>query len=57
MDAMEEKQFKTGAAVITQGDEGDNLYVIESGSLNCFKKFVRRTDDSFDRRRMRNLNF
>ena len=57
MDAMEEKQFKTGAAVITQGDEGDNLYVIESGSLNCFKKFVRRTEDFFDRRRMQNLNF
>jgi len=38
--AMEEKHFKPGEPVIKQGDEGDNLYVVESGKLNCTKCFV-----------------
>ena len=40
INAMEEKIFKPGQPVIKQGDEGDNLYVVESGSLTCVKKFV-----------------
>ena len=40
VDAMEEKHFKAGDAIITQGDEGDNLYVIEEGKLNCSRRFV-----------------
>ncbi len=39
--AMEEKQYKPGEPVIKQGDEGDNLYVVEAGSLACTKRFVR----------------
>lgn len=35
--AMEEKRFKAGETVIKQGDDGDCLYVIEEGRLNCFK--------------------
>jgi len=38
--AMEEKTYKPGEIVIKQGDEGDNLYVIESGNLLCHKRFV-----------------
>ena len=39
--AMEERKFKTGDSVIKQGDEGDNLYVIEVGTLDCFRRFVK----------------
>ena len=39
MDAMEEKRFNSGETVITQGENGDVLYIIESGSLDCFKTF------------------
>jgi len=38
IDAMEEKQFEHGAFVIQQGETGDHLYVVDSGSLDCFKQ-------------------
>jgi cAMP-dependent protein kinase regulator len=41
--AMEEKHFKAGQDVIVQGENGDCLYVVETGELDCFKKFVRKT--------------
>ena len=31
IDAMEERKFKKGDQVITQGEEGDVIYIIESG--------------------------
>jgi cAMP-dependent protein kinase regulator len=37
--AMEEKHFKSGETVIHEGDNGDCLYLIESGALDCFKKY------------------
>lgn len=37
---MEEKQFKSGSSVITQGESGDCLYIVETGELNCYKTFV-----------------
>ena len=40
VNAMEEKKYKPGDAVISQGDEGDNLYVIEVGTLSCSRRFV-----------------
>jgi cAMP-dependent protein kinase regulator len=39
MDAMEEKKFNSGETVITQGENDDVLYIIESGLLDCFKTF------------------
>ena len=39
IDAMEERLFKAGDKVITQGDDGDVLYVVDSGSLDCSKRF------------------
>lgn len=30
---------KAGDVVITQGDDGDNFYLLEEGTLNCTKKF------------------
>jgi len=35
--AIEEASFAAGAAVITEGDQGDCMYVLESGSLECTK--------------------
>ena len=39
VNAMEEKRFKAGDWVIKQGEDGDNLYVVEQGTLKCFKRF------------------
>ena len=37
IDAMEEKKFKIDEKVITQGEVGDCLYIVETGSLSCYK--------------------
>lgn len=37
--AMEEKIFQSGDKVIEQGKDGDNLYIIDKGTLDCYKKF------------------
>lgn len=42
IDAMEEKRYIRGEEVIRQGDQGDEMFVVESGSLDCY----RRTPDS-----------
>lgn len=39
VDACEEKKFKKNDYVIKQGDNGDNLYIIDSGELICEKVF------------------
>lgn len=39
IDAFEEKHFKEGDTVIEQGDHGDVLFLIEKGTLDCFKTF------------------
>lgn len=39
IDAMEEKNFKAGDTVISQGEDGDVLYVVDDGELDCYKKF------------------
>lgn len=36
--AMEKKMYEPGTNVITQGDDGDCLYLIENGELDCYKK-------------------
>lgn len=36
--AMVEKICEKGARVIEQGDDGDCLFVVESGSVDCYKK-------------------
>lgn len=38
IDAMQEKIVEDGARVINQGDDGDCLYVVEEGQVDCFKK-------------------
>ena len=39
IDSFEEKKFPAGQNVITQGDEGDVLYLVDSGELDCEKVF------------------
>lgn len=41
VDAMGEKLFEPEGVVIKQGDEGDNLYVVESGKLGCYRQFAK----------------
>ena len=38
---MQQVKKKKGEVVIKEGDDGDVLYVVESGVLNCTKIFVR----------------
>jgi len=38
LNAMEEHKFAKDDVVITQGDDGDVLYCVDSGKLNCFRK-------------------
>ena len=44
INAMEEKRFKLNENVITQGEDGDCLYIVETGLLKCYKTFKK--DDS-----------
>lgn len=37
IDAMDVKQYFSGQNVINQGEEGNELFVVESGSLDCSK--------------------
>ena len=39
IDSFEEKNYKSGENVITQGEEGDVLYLVDSGELDCEKVF------------------
>ena len=38
IDAMDEVKVEASSYVINQGDDGDFLFIVESGSLNCLKK-------------------
>lgn len=40
IDAMDERKIKSGETIIKEGERGDELYVVEDGTLDCFKKFV-----------------
>ena len=39
IDAIEEVKVEADTNVITEGDQGDCMYVLESGSLKCTKVF------------------
>lgn len=39
VNAMEEKKFTEGSIVIQQNDDGNELYLVESGKLECSKVF------------------
>jgi cAMP-dependent protein kinase regulator len=50
VDAMEEKKCFKKETVITEGEEGDCLYVVASGTLTCTKVFKGQTDSTFLKR-------
>jgi hypothetical protein len=37
---MQQVKKQPGDIIIREGDDGDNLYVVESGVLTCTKHFV-----------------
>lgn len=41
INAMEEKKFKPGDWVIKQGEDGAELYIVDTGELDCYKKFTK----------------
>jgi len=41
INAMEYQKFSKGDVIINQGDQGDSLYIVEQGELECYKKFVK----------------
>lgn len=47
IDAMKEENFKKGDVVIREGDDGDVLYVVESGLYNCTKVFPGNTEPTY----------
>lgn len=47
VNAMEEKNYKPGDAVITQGEDGAELFVVENGILICSKVFLKDTKSTF----------
>lgn len=47
IDAMSEKKVSRGEYVIKQGEDGDHLYVVESGHLDCTKRFGNDTQDKY----------
>lgn len=38
VDAMQEKVVDAGTRVINQGDDGDCLFLVQEGQINCYKK-------------------
>jgi cAMP-dependent protein kinase regulator len=47
LDAIEEIPGKTGDIIIKEGDQGDCMYVLESGSLDCTKVFSGNKEPTF----------
>lgn len=47
IDAIEEIRVSAGEKVIVEGDQGDCMYVLESGSLDCTKIFSGKTEPTF----------
>lgn len=45
--AMEEKSYKIGEYVIEQNDNGDCLYIVETGELDCYKLFSNNPEKVF----------
>ena len=44
---MEERKVEPGHVVINQGEDGSELFVVESGQLSCFRLFAGRAEPTF----------
>ena len=40
IDAIEEVKGASGEAIITEGEQGDCMYILEEGKLDCTKVFA-----------------
>ena len=47
VDAFEEKRYKKGEYVITQGEQGDVIYLVDTGELGCEKTFKKGDKPNF----------
>jgi cAMP-dependent protein kinase regulator len=47
VDAIEEVKGVAGEIIIKEGDQGDCMYVLESGSLDCTKVFPGKSEPTF----------
>jgi len=47
VDAIEEVKVQPGQIVIKEGDQGDCMYVVEFGQLNCTKLFKGQNQPTF----------
>jgi cAMP-dependent protein kinase regulator len=47
IDAIEEVKGNEGDVIIKEGDQGDCMYVLEKGSLDCTKVFAGQTEPTF----------
>ncbi|KAL4439096.1 hypothetical protein ABPG74_008871 [Tetrahymena malaccensis] len=47
VNAMTEVKFSPGDWIIKQGEDGDNLYVVDQGELDCYKKFSKDAEDTY----------
>jgi cAMP-dependent protein kinase regulator len=47
VDAFEEKRYKKGEYVITQGEQGDVIYLVDTGELGCEKTFKKGDKPTF----------
>ena len=47
VDAIEEVKGNAGDTIIKEGDQGDCMYVLEQGTLNCTKIFSGKTEPTF----------
>ena len=47
IDAMEIVSFNAGDFVIKQGESGDRLYVVDQGTLECYKVFPGQKKETF----------
>ena len=47
IDAFEEKRFKAGDYVIKEGDQGDVVYLVDTGELDCEKTFKKGDKPTF----------
>ena len=47
VNAMEIRQVPAGTMVITQGEDGNELFVVEEGVLKCFKKISEEEEKFF----------
>jgi len=50
IDAMEQRNFSAGETVISQGDKGNHLFVVDEGELDCFKTYSHAEGDQFIRK-------